>query len=99
MSKKKITDPEGSMEELIARAVEAAKTPFTPIRKAELPSLRSVAEELGISVILTRILLITAGYFSSPTSQSVQRLKAEVKPGTFVHSFFRQGLFRKKNLQ
>ena len=36
MSKKKITDPKGSMEELIARVVEAAKAPFTPDRKAEL---------------------------------------------------------------
>ena len=67
------------MEELIARAVEAAKAPFTPDRKAELPSLRSVAEELGTTVIRTRKLLITAGYFTSPTAQSVQRLKAEGK--------------------
>ena len=37
MSKKKITHPERSMEELIARAVEAAKAPFTPSRKADLP--------------------------------------------------------------
>ena len=42
MSKKKITDPEGSMEELIVRAVEAAKAPFTTERKSDLPSLRSV---------------------------------------------------------
>ncbi len=77
MSKKKITDPERSMKELIARAVEAAKAPFTSDRKAELPSLRSVAEQLGTTVIRTRKLLITAGYFESPTAQSVQRLKAE----------------------
>ena len=79
MSKKKITDPEGSMEELIARAVEAAKAPFTPERKAELPSLRSVAEELGTTVIRTRKLLITAGFFTSPTATTVQKLKAEGK--------------------
>lgn len=79
MSKKKITDPEGSMEELIARAVEAAKAPFTPERKAELPSLRSVAEELGTTVIRTRKLLITAGYFTSPTATTVQRMKNEGK--------------------
>ena len=36
MSKKKITDPEGSMEELITRAVEAAQAPFTPDRKERL---------------------------------------------------------------
>ncbi len=74
MSKKKITDPERSMEELIARAVEAAKAPFTPDRKAELPSLRSVAEELGTTVIRTRKLLITADYFTSQTATTVQRM-------------------------
>lgn len=79
MRKKKITDPEGSMEELIARAVEAAKAPFTPDRKAELPSLRSVAEELGTTVIRTRKLLITADYFTSPTATTVQRMKSEGK--------------------
>ena len=79
MSKKKITDPKGSMEELITRAVEAAKAPFTPDRKAELPSLRSVAEELGTTVIRTRKLLITADYFTSPTASTVQRMKSEGK--------------------
>lgn len=79
MSKKKITDPEGSMEELIARAVKAAQAPFTPDRKPELPSLRSVAEKLGTTVIRTRKLLITAGYFTSPTATAIQRLKAEGK--------------------
>ena len=39
MSKKKITDPKGSMEELIARAVEAAKAPFTPDRKTDIADL------------------------------------------------------------
>ena len=79
MSKKKITDPEGSMEELIARAVEAAKAPFTPDRKPELPSLRSVAEQLGTTVIRIRKLLITADYFTSPTAKTVQRMKSEGK--------------------
>ena len=54
MSKKKITDPERSMEELLQKAVELAESPFTPDRKAELPSLRSVAEELGTTVIRRR---------------------------------------------
>ena len=79
MSKKKITDPEGSMEELIVRAVEAAKAPFNSNRAQDLPSLRSVAEQLGTTVIRTRKLLITAGYFTSPTASTVQRLKAEGK--------------------
>lgn len=79
MSKKKITDPEGSMEQLISRAVEMAQAPFTPSRKPELPSLRSVAEQLRTTVIRTRKLLITAKYFTSPTATTVQKLKAEGK--------------------
>ena len=79
MSKKKITDPEGSMEQLISRAVEMAQAPFTPSRKPELPSLRSVAEQLGTTVIRTRKLLITANYFTSPTATAVHRMKAEGK--------------------
>ena len=79
MSKKKITDPEGSMEQLISRAVEMAQAPFTPSRKPELPSLRSVAEQLGTTVIRTRKLLITADYFTSPTASTVQRMKSEGK--------------------
>lgn len=79
MSKKKITDPEGSMEQLISRAVEMAQAPFTPNRSSDLPSLRSVAEQLGTTVIRTRKLLITANYFTSPTATTVQRMKAEGK--------------------
>ena len=79
MSNKKITDPEGSMEQLISRAVEMAQAPFTPSRKPELPSLRSVAEQLGTTVIRTRKLLITADYFTSPTATAVHRMKAEGK--------------------
>ena len=79
MSKKKITDPEGSMEALLQRAVELVEAPFTPNRSSELPSLRSVAEKLGTTVIRTRKLLITAGYFTSPTAIAVQKLKAEGK--------------------
>ncbi len=79
MSKKKITDPEGSMEQLISRAVEMAQAPFTPNRSSDLPSLRSVAEQLGTTVIRTRKLLITANYFTSPTAATVQKLKAEGK--------------------
>lgn len=79
MSKKKITDPTASMEELLQRAVQLAEAPFTPNRSSDLPSLRSVAEQLGTTVIRTRKLLITAGYFTSPTATTVQRLKSEGK--------------------
>lgn len=67
------------MEELLQRAVQLAEAPFTPNRSSDLPSLRSVAEQLGTTVIRTRKLLITAGYFESPLSRSVQKLKAEGK--------------------
>jgi hypothetical protein len=67
------------MEELLQRAVQLAEAPFTPNRSSELPSLRSVAEQLGTTVIRTRKLLITADYFSSPTATTVQRMKSEGK--------------------
>lgn len=79
MSKKKITDPTASMEELLQRAVQLAEAPFTPNRSSDLPSLRSVAEQLGTTVIRTRKLLITANYFTSPTATTVQKLKSEGK--------------------
>ena len=79
MSKKKITDPDGAMEELIKKAVDLAQVPFTPERDELLPSLRSVATELGTTVIRARKLLITADYFTSPTATAVQKMVAEGK--------------------
>ena len=79
MSKKKITDLDASMEELITRAKSLAQAPFDSKRDPALPSLRAVAVELGTTVIRTRKLLITAEYFSSPTSTAIQRLTEEGK--------------------
>ena len=79
MSHKKITDPEGEMEKLMNRAVAAAKAPFNDSRDPALPSLRSVADSLGTTVIRARKLLITANYFSSPTATTIQRMHAEGK--------------------
>ena len=79
MSKKKITDPDGAMEELIKKAVDLAQVPFSPDRSPSLSSLRSVATELGTTVIRARKLLITAGYFESPTATAVQKMVAEGK--------------------
>lgn len=79
MSHKKITDPDGEMQELIKKAVDLAKKPFTPDRSDSLPSLRSVAEALGTTVIRTRKLLITADYFTSPTAAAVQKLSSAGK--------------------
>ena len=79
MSRKKITDPDGAMEELIKKAVDFAQAPFKPERDTSLPSLRSVATELGTTVIRARKLLITADYFTSPTATAVQKMIAEGK--------------------
>lgn len=79
MSKKKITNPDGAMEELIKKAVDFAQDPFKPDRSSDLPSLRSVATELGTTVIKTRKLLITADYFTSPTATAVQGMNKEGK--------------------
>ena len=65
------------MEELIQRAVQLAEAPFTPDHKPELPSLRSVAEQLGTTVIRTRKLLITGGLYSTSLSRKVQELHAQ----------------------
>ena len=67
------------MEELIERAKTLAIAPFTPDRSSDLPSLRSVATELGTTVIRVRKLLITADYFASPTASAVQKMVAEGK--------------------
>ena len=67
------------MEELIKKAVDLAQAPFTPERNTALPSLRSVATELGTTVIRARKLLITADYFTSPTASAVQKMIAEGK--------------------
>lgn len=79
MSKKKITDPDGEMDILLNRAKELAKEPFKPGRSKDLPSLRSVAEALGTTVIRTRKLLITAEYFTSPTVGTIQRMNKDGK--------------------
>ena len=79
MSKKKITNPDGAMEELIEKAKTLAIEPFDNDRPVDLPSLRSVATELGTTVIKTRKLLITADYFTSPTATAVQGMMAEGK--------------------
>lgn len=76
MSHKKLTDPASEMEKLITEAVELAIEPFAPDRDISLPSLRSVAEQLGTTPIRARKILITAGYFSTPIATKVQELKA-----------------------
>ena len=74
--KKKNTNPALSMEALLTRAVEAYVEPYDDRdeRDADLPSLRSVADELNTTILRTRKLLITAEYYSTEMSRLVQSL-------------------------
>ena len=77
--KKKISDPALSMEQLLNKAVELFQEPYDDRdeRDADLPSLRSVADQLNTTILRTRKLLITAEYFSTGTSRMVQEMAAE----------------------
>ena len=74
--KKKNTNPALSMEALLTRTVEAFSEPYDDRdeREASLPSLRSVADQLNTTILRVRKLLITAEYFSTETSRTVQEL-------------------------
>ncbi|MBR0425377.1 MAG: hypothetical protein IJK01_04550 [Clostridia bacterium] len=77
--RKKISNPASSMEQLLARAVEAYVEPYDDRdeRDANLSSLRSVADQLNTTILRTRKLLITAEYYSTETSRLVQTLTNE----------------------
>lgn len=76
--KKKNSNPVLSMEELLSKTVSLFQEPYDDRdeRNADLPSLRSVADELNTTILRTRKLLITAEYFSTSTSRLVQDLSA-----------------------
>ena len=71
-----MTNEKEAMEGLLARAVKICTEPIDDRenRPDHLPSLRAIAEELEVTTIKARKLLITAGYFSSITSREVKRL-------------------------
>ena len=79
--KKKISNPASSMEQLLKKAVELFQEPYDDQdeRDASLPSLRSMADQLNTTILRVRKLLITAEYFSTKTSRTVQALVAEGK--------------------
>ena len=79
--KKKNTNPALSMEQLLSQAIELFQEPYDDRdeRDAFLPSLRSVADQLNTTILRVRKLLITAEYFSTKTSRTVQALVAEGK--------------------
>ena len=79
--KKKNTNPALSMKQLLSQAIELFQEPYDDRdeRDASLPSLRSVADQLNTTILRVRKLLITAEYFSTKTSRTVQALVAEGK--------------------
>ena len=79
--KKKDTNPQQSMEELLKRAAELFQEPYDDRddRDAELPSIRSVADELETTLLRTRKLLITVDMFSTSTSRKVQEMVSRGK--------------------
>ena len=71
-----MTNEKEAMEGLLARAVKICTEPIDDRenRPDHLPSLRAIAEELEVTTIKARKLLITADYFSSIMSREVKRL-------------------------
>ena len=73
--KKKAPDTKKSTEELVRMAALLFQHPYDD-RKGKrmnmLPSIRSVAEELNTTILKTRKLLITAGYYTTEQSREVQ---------------------------
>lgn len=78
--KKKNSNPQQSMEVLLANTVALYGIPYDDRdgeRDSELPSLRTVADQLETTVLRVRKLLITAEYFSTAVSRQVQQMVAE----------------------
>ena len=80
--KKKNSNPKLSMEKLLEQAVSLFQEPYDDRdeRDVDLPSLRSVADELNTTILRARKLLITAEYFSTDMSGTVQELTEEGLP-------------------
>ena len=78
-SKKKNANPQQSMDELLKRATDLFAVPYDDRdgqRDDALPSLRSVAEQMDTTILRVRKLLITAEFYSTAVSRTVQQLIA-----------------------
>lgn len=78
--KKKSPDTKKSTEELVRMAAQLFQYPYDDRkgkRKDMFPSIRSVAGEMNTTVLRTRKLLISAGYYTTQQSREVQRLFAK----------------------
>ena len=79
-TKKKSPDTKKSTEELVRMAALLFQYPYDDRkgkRNNEFPSIRSVAGEMNTTILRTRKLLITAGYYTTEQSREVQRLFAK----------------------
>ena len=76
--KKKESNPKQSMEELLQKAVELYAVPYDDRdgRDIDLPSLNYVAAEMGTTILRVRKFLITAEYFTTILSRTVQDMIA-----------------------
>ena len=72
--KKKESNPEQSMEQLLNKAVELYAVPYDDRdeRDSALPSLNFVASEMETTILRVRKLLISADYYSTVLSRTVQ---------------------------
>lgn len=73
--KKPNVDTKTEIAEMVSRACKLLIEPFDDrwLRDNSLPSMNSVVEEMGVTIIKLKRLLITGGFYSSATSRAVQR--------------------------
>ena len=67
-------DRESEIQKLIATAVDLAVEPFDEDRDEDLPTLTEIADAMDTTLLRVRKLLITAGFFTSDISTTVQEL-------------------------
>ena len=79
--KKPNVDTKAEIAEMVSQACELLIEPFDDRipRFDDLPSMNSVAEEMGVTIIKLKRLLITGGFYSSATSRAVQRMMKDGK--------------------
>ena len=72
--KKPNVDTQAEIAEMVSQACQLLIEPFDDRipRSDDLPSINSVAEEMGITIIKLKRLLISGGFYSSATSRAVQ---------------------------
>lgn len=79
--KKPNVDTKAEIAEMVSQACQLLIEPFDDRthRPDDLPSMNSIAEEMGVTIIKLKRLLITGGFYSSATSRAVQRMMKDGK--------------------